>query len=173
MNLLDYLPGVPNFPKPGIVFRDISPLLGDPKAFRYAIEQMAALAQGWDYTHIVGIESRGFIFASALAHVQHKSLVLVRKPGKLPLATHKEAYGLEYGNDSLEIQASSIPAQSRVLIVDDILATGGTILAAEKLIRQVGAKAVGVVCFLEIGGLGGADLLKCYQIPVQRVLVTP
>ena len=172
MNLLDYLPGVPNFPKPGIVFRDISPLLGDPKAFRYTIEQMAALAQGWDYTHIVGIESRGFIFASALAHVQHKSLVLVRKPGKLPLATHKEAYGLEYGNDSLEIQASSIPAQSRVLIIDDVLATGGTILAAARLIEQAGAKVSGGVCLLEIKGLNGRKELSKIGLQIKSILIS-
>ena len=170
MNLLDYLPGVPNFPKPGIVFRDISPLLGDPKAFRYAIEQMAALAQGWDYTHIVGIESRGFIFASALAHVQHKSLVLVRKPGKLPQATHKEAYGLEYGNDSLEIQASSIPAQSRVLIVDDVLATGGTILAASRLIEQLGCLVVGVLTLGEIVALAGQEVLQQKQLSSHSLL---
>jgi len=170
MNLLDFLPGVPNFPKPGIVFRDISPLLGDPKAFRYAIEQMAILTQGWEYTHIVGIESRGFIFASALAHVQHKSLVLVRKPGKLPLATHKEAYGLEYGNDSLEIQASSIPAQSRVLIVDDVLATGGTILATARLIEQLGCQVVGVLTLGEIVALAGQKVLQQKQLSSHSLL---
>ena len=95
MNLLDYLPGIPDFPKPGILFRDISPLLGNPQAFCYAIEQMAQLAKGWEYTHILGIESRGFIVASALAHHEHKSLVLVRNPGKLPLMTHRESYGSE------------------------------------------------------------------------------
>ena len=90
MNLLDYLPGVPDFPKPGILFRDISPLLADPAAFKEAIAQMAVLAAAFDYTHILGIESRGFIFGSALAHHSHKGLALARKPNKLPLATHKE-----------------------------------------------------------------------------------
>ena len=170
MNLLDYLPGIPNFPKPGILFRDISPLLGDPKAFQFAIEQLAELAKGWEYSHIVGIESRGFIFASALAHVQHKSLVLVRKPGKLPLATHKEAYGLEYGNDSLEIQASSIPAQSRVLIVDDVLATGGTILAASRLIEQLGCLVVGVLTLGEIVALAGQEVLQQKQLSSHSLL---
>jgi len=170
MNLLDYLPGVPNFPKPGIMFRDISPLLGNPKAFRYAIEQLAKLAKDWEYSHIVGIESRGFIFASALAHHEHKSLVLVRKPGKLPLMTHKEAYGLEYGNDSLEIQASSLPQGSKVIIVDDVLATGGTILACTKLIGRVGANTVGTLCLLEIVGLEGSQKLLKEGIDSQTLL---
>ena len=170
MNLLDYLPGVPNFPKPGIMFRDISPLLGNPKAFRYSIEQLAKLAKDWEYSHIVGIESRGFIFASALAHHEHKSLVLVRKPGKLPLMTHKEAYGLEYGNDSLEIQASSLPQGSKAIIVDDVLATGGTILAATSLVKQVGGIVVGTICLLEIQGLGGQTELEKKQVASKFVL---
>ena len=103
MNLLDYLPGVPNFPKPGILFRDISPLLANPLAFKEAITKLESLAQTFDYTHILGIESRGFVFGSALAHHAHKGLALARKPNKLPLASHRESYGLEYGSDSLEI----------------------------------------------------------------------
>ena len=170
MNLLDYLPGIPNFPKPGILFRDISPLLGDPKAFQFAIEQFAELAKGWEYSHIVGIESRGFIFASALAHHEHKSLVLVRKPGKLPLVTHKEAYGLEYGKDSLEIQAASLPRDSKAIIVDDVLATGGTILACGKLIGRVGANTMGALCLLEIASLEGSKKLLKDGIDSQTLL---
>ena len=170
MNLLDYLPGVPNFPKPGIMFRDISPLLGNPKAFRYAIEQLAKLAKDWEYSHIVGIESRGFIFASALAHHEHKSLVLVRKPGKLPLMTHKESYGLEYGKDSLEIQASSLPRGAKAIIVDDVLATGGTILACAKLIGRVGANTMGALCLLEIASLEGSKKLLKDGIDSQTLL---
>ena len=170
MNLLDYLSGVPNFPKPGIMFRDISPLLGNPKAFRYAIEQLSQLAKDWEYSHIVGIESRGFIFASALAHHEHKSLVLVRKPGKLPLVTHKEAYGLEYGKDSLEIQASSLPRGAKAIIVDDVLATGGTILACAKLIGRVGAITTGALCLLEIAGLEGSQTLLKDGIDSQTLL---
>ena len=170
MNLLDYLPGVPNFPKPGIMFRDISPLLGNPKAFRYAIEQLANLVKDWEFSHIVGIESRGFIFASALAHHEHKSLVLVRKPGKLPLMTHKESYGLEYGKGSLEIQAASLPVSSRTIIVDDVLATGGTILAATSLVNQVGGIVVGTLCLLEIQGLGGQIELEKKHLASKFVL---
>ena len=170
MNLLDYLPGVPNFPKPGIMFRDISPLLGSPKAFRYAIEQLAKLAKDWEYSHIIGIESRGFIFASALAHHEHKSLVLVRKPGKLPLMTHKESYGLEYGKDSLEIQAASLPPLSKVIIVDDILATGGTMLAASNLITKIGAELVGGIFMGKIDSLNGENILKANHIKFKALI---
>ena len=132
MNLFDYLPGIPDFPKPGILFRDISPLLENPSAFKEAIAQLNTLANSFDYTHILGIESRGFIFGSALAHHAHKGLALARKPNKLPLASHREAYGLEYGADSLEIQQSAIPQNAKILLVDDVLATGGTLVAASK-----------------------------------------
>ncbi|MBU3575674.1 adenine phosphoribosyltransferase [Polynucleobacter sp. UK-Mo-2m-Kol15] len=170
MNLLDYLPGVPNFPKPGILFRDISPLLANPAAFREAILQMEALAQQFDYSHILGIESRGFIFGSALAHQAHKGLALARKPNKLPLASHRESYGLEYGADSLEIQQSTLPAGARVLIVDDVLATGGTIIAASQLLKKAGYEVVGAITLLKIDGLDGDNLLSKKGILNKAVL---
>ena len=173
IQLLDYLPTVPDFPKPGIQFRDISPLLGNPAAFTEAIERMAVLARQLDYTHLVGVESRGFLFASALAlHIQ-KSLVLVRKPNKLPLASHQEAYGLEYGSDVLEIQSTSLPKGSRVLLIDDVLATGGTLLATSKLVKQVGANAIASICLLEIECLGGRAQLESHGIVSHAVLKTP
>jgi adenine phosphoribosyltransferase len=171
MNLLDYLPGVPDFPKPGILFRDISPLLADPAAFREATLQLEALAQQFNYSHILGIESRGFIFGAALAHQAHKGLALARKPNKLPLASHRESYGLEYGADSLEIQQSTLPAGSRVLIVDDVLATGGTIIAASKLLRKAGFELVGALTFLEIAGLNGGEILTQSKIANKTVLI--
>ena len=173
IQLLDYLPTVPDFPKPGIQFRDISPLLGNPAAFAQAIERMASLAQQLDYTHLLGVESRGFIFASALALHVKKSLVLVRKPNKLPLASHQESYGLEYGSDALEIQSVSLPAGSRVLLIDDVLATGGTLLATSKLVKQVGANAIASVCLLEIECLGGRAKLESHGITSHTVLKTP
>ncbi|MBU3606798.1 MULTISPECIES: adenine phosphoribosyltransferase [unclassified Polynucleobacter] len=172
MNLLDYLPGVPDFPKPGIMFRDISPLLANPAAFQNAIAQMAGLAQGFDYTHILGIESRGFIFGSALAHVTNKGLALARKPNKLPLASHKEFYGLEYGSDSLEIQQSTLPANAKVLIIDDVLATGGTIIAADKLLRSAGFQVGGAITLLEISFLNGKQLLDQNGISNKSVLTS-
>ncbi len=171
MNLLDYLPGVPDFPKPGILFRDISPLLANPDAFKAAIEQLHALANYFDYTHIVGIESRGFIFGSALAHHAHKGLSLARKPNKLPLASHRESYGLEYGNDSLEFQESTLAKGSRVLLIDDVLATGGTLIAANQLLKSAGFDVCGALTLLEINGLNGSRALKQHGI-AHRTLLT-
>ncbi len=170
MNLLDYLPGVPDFPKPGVLFRDISPLLANPAAFIEAILQLDEIAQQFDYTHILGIESRGFIFGSALAHHAHKGLALARKPNKLPLASHREAYGLEYGNDSLEIQQSTLPKDAKVLLLDDVLATGGTLIAADKLIRSAGFEVSGAITLLEITFLNGNELLEQNRIRHQSVL---
>ena len=170
MNLLDYLPGVPDFPKPGVLFRDISPLLANPAAFKEAIRKLDEIAQQFDYTHILGIESRGFIFGSALAHHVHKGLALARKPNKLPLASHREAYGLEYGNDSLEIQQSTLPKDAKVLLLDDVLATGGTLIAADKLIRSAGFEVSGAITLLEITFLNGNELLEQNRIRHQSVL---
>ena len=172
MNLLDYLPGVPNFPKPGILFRDISPLLANPAAFKEAIAQMEKLTQEFDYTHILGIESRGFIFGSALAHHAHKGLALARKPNKLPLASHKEFYGLEYGTDYLEIQQSTLPKDAKVLLIDDVLATGGTLIAANKLLRSAGFEVCGSVTLLEISFLNGRQLLDQYGLINKSVLTS-
>ena len=170
MNLLDYLPGVPDFPKPGILFRDISPLLANPAAFREAVLQLESLAKHFDYTHILGIESRGFIFGSALAHHTHKGLALARKPNKLPLASHRESYGLEYGTDSLELQQSTLPTGAKVLILDDVLATGGTIIAASRLLRKADFEVIGALTLLEIAGLNGGDILRQHGIANQAVL---
>ena len=170
MNLLDYLPGVPDFPKPGVLFRDISPLLANPAAFKEAIRQLDEVAKQFDYTHILGIESRGFIFGSALAHYAHKGLALARKPNKLPLASHRETYGLEYGNDSLEIQQSTLPKDAKVLLLDDVLATGGTLVAADKLIRGAGFEVCGAITLLEIIFLNGSELLNQCGIRHQSVL---
>jgi adenine phosphoribosyltransferase len=170
MNLLDYLPGVPDFPKAGVLFRDISPLLANPAAFKEAIRQLDEVAKQFDYTHILGIESRGFIFGSALAHHAHKGLALARKPNKLPLASHREAYGLEYGNDSLEIQQSTLPKDAKVLLLDDVLATGGTLVAADKLIRGAGFEVAGAVTLLEITFLNGNELLNQCNIRHHSVL---
>jgi len=171
MNLLDYLPGVPDFPKPGILFRDISPLLADPAAFREAILQLEALTLQFNYTHILGIESRGFIFGTALAQKTQTGLALARKPNKLPLASHRESYGLEYGSDALEIQQSTLPPDARVLIVDDVLATGGTIIAASQLLKNAGFQVAGALTFLEIAGLNGSQVLNHNGIANKTVLI--
>ena len=170
MNLNDYLPVVPDFPKPGIFFRDITPLLANPIAFQHAIDQMSHLAQEFEFTHILGIESRGFIFASALAYRCQKGLALARKPNKLPQASHRQSYGLEYGNDSLELQQATLPPHARVLIVDDVLATGGTIVAAKKLLESAGFGVAGALSLLEIRLLDGLRLLNQHQIEYKTVL---
>ena len=170
MRLEDYLPGVPDFPKPGILFRDIGPLLANAKAFTTAIEELASLSKSDLFTHILGIESRGFIFASALANHLGKGLVLVRKPNKLPPEIHHESYGLEYGNDALEISTSVLSSDHAVLIVDDVLATGGTILAANKLIQKTDAQVVSAICLLEIAGLPGSERLQSAGISNQCLL---
>ena len=170
MNLLDYLPGVPNFPKPGILFRDISPLLANPAAFKAAILQLEVASKAFKHTHILGIESRGFIFGATLAHHIGTGFALARKPNKLPLASHRESYGLEYGSDSLELQQSSLPKGVRVLIVDDVLATGGTIIAASQLLKKAGFEVAGALTLLEISGLQGADRLTERGIANKAVL---
>lgn len=170
MKLEDYLPGIPDFPKLGILFRDISPLLAHAGAFALATKGLGELSQNYSFTHILGIESRGFIFASALATHLGKGLVLVRKPNKLPPEIHREAYGLEYGNDALEISKTVLNSGHRILIVDDVLATGGTISAANKLIQKTGAQVAGAICLLEIIGLPGASRLAQAGISNQCLL---
>ncbi|QWE11348.1 adenine phosphoribosyltransferase [Polynucleobacter sp. es-EL-1] len=170
MNLLDYLPGVPDFPKPGILFRDISPLLANPAAFKEAILQLESASKPFEYTHILGIESRGFIFGATLAHHTGTGFALARKPNKLPLASHRQSYGLEYGTDSLELQQSTLPKNARVLIVDDVLATGGTIVAASQLLKNAGFDVAGALTLLEISGLQGGNTLMQKGITNRTVM---
>jgi adenine phosphoribosyltransferase len=170
MDLLDYLTVVPDFPKPGIMFRDISPLLANPEAFQEAIKQLALLANDIQYTHILGIESRGFIFGAALANHLTKPLILARKPNKLPLEVHQESYGLEYGQDLLELQKTIIPSGSKVMMIDDVLATGGTLLAAANLVKKAQSEVVGAISLLEITFLQGSDKLEAQNIISRSVL---
>ena len=141
-----------------------------PQAFQFAITKFAELANKLDFTHILAIESRGFIFGAALANYLSKPLLLARKPNKLPLVTHTQAYGLEYGQDALEIQASLIPEQSSVLLIDDVIATGGTLLAAIALMSQVGAEISGAISLLEIEALGGNRQLIGRGVPAFSIL---
>ena len=170
MNLLDYLPVVPDFPKPGIMFRDISPLLADAKAFKEAVSQLAQVSEDLDFTHLLGIESRGFIFGAALANHLSKPLILARKPNKLPLAVHQESYGLEYGSDLLEMQKTILPKDAKVLLIDDVLATGGTLLAAAKLAQKSGATVSGALTLLEISFLAGLEKLENQGIKGKSVI---
>ncbi|MGB0591239.1 MAG: adenine phosphoribosyltransferase [Myxococcota bacterium] len=150
---------VPDFPKPGIVFKDITPVLEDPAAFKEVIDAIASHWADRGITRLVGIESRGFIFGSALAYAMDLGLTLVRKPGKLPRETRSVSYELEYGSDNLEIHVDAVGPADRVLIVDDVLATGGTAEAVCTLIAGTGATVAGLAFALELGFLPGRDRL--------------
>ena len=170
MNLLDYLPVVPDFPKPGIMFRDISPLLANAGAFKEATDQLANISRDLNFTHLLGIESRGFIFGAALANKLFKPLILARKPNKLPLDVHQESYGLEYGTDLLEMQKGILPTGAKALLIDDVLATGGTLLASAKLVQKSGAVVAGAITLLEISFLAGTQRLNQEGVLTRSVL---
>ena len=150
---------VPDFPKPGILFYDVTTLLRDPEGYKLAIDTMAEPYRGQGIALVVGIESRGFIFGSALADRLKAGFAPVRKAGKLPSKTRSASYSLEYGNDSLEIHEDAAARGQRVLIVDDLLATGGTAAAAVGLVKALGADVVGVQFLIELAGLGGRQKL--------------
>lgn len=164
MNLKDYIRNVPDFPKPGIMFRDITPLLSAPEAFRFAIRQFADRYRSAKPTAILAAESRGFIFAAPLAIELGAAFVPVRKPGKLPFKTRRFQYDLEYGTDTLEMHVDAIEPGSRVLLVDDLLATGGTIEACVKLAEESRAEVVGLAFLIELTFLNGRDRLKNHDI---------
>ncbi|MDX1420197.1 MAG: adenine phosphoribosyltransferase [Rubricoccaceae bacterium] len=153
--LADALRTVPDFPEPGVSFKDITPVLADPSLFREAVERLRAPFSGADVTHVVGIESRGFWFGAALAERLEAGFVPARKPGKLPAPTLREDYALEYGADALELHADALHEGDRVLVHDDVIATGGTAAAAARLVRRTGAEVVGFSFFVEIAALGG------------------
>ena len=168
MDLRTFVREVPDFPKPGVSFKDITPLLSDAKAFADAVERMAEPVSTMQPTHVMGLESRGFIFGSALAQKMGLGFVPARKPGKLPLPIFSESYGLEYGSDALEIHQDSFKAGDRVLIVDDVLATGGTAAAACRLVARTGAQPLALTLFIELGFLPGREKLS--GLPIFSVL---
>ena len=159
---------VPDFPKPGILFKDITPLLADPRAFNLCLDLMAERYDGQPIDTIVGIESRGFIFGAALASRIRKAFVPARKPGKLPAAVHRQEYALEYGSDAIEMHQDAITAGDRVLIVDDLIATGGTARAALDLVKKMGGDIAGATFLIELTFLPGAEKLK--PVPIYSLL---
>lgn len=154
-----YIRDVPDFPKPGIVFKDITPLLKSPEGLREAIAGLEAVCDPSTYDVVCGIESRGFIFGTALAYATKKGFIPIRKPGKLPHETISESYELEYGTDAVEIHADALREGERVLMVDDLLATGGTMSAALALVRRIGGEIAACAFVIELGFLGGRDKL--------------
>jgi adenine phosphoribosyltransferase len=155
---------VPDFPRPGVVFKDLTPVLADPVLFHGVVSALAARVATLDITEVVGVEARGFILGGALAATLRRGFVPVRKTGKLPRKTLREAYGLEYGDDALELHVDALVRNARVLVVDDLLATGGTAAATEKLIRRANGTVVGFVFLVELTFLGGADRLGADRV---------
>lgn len=155
---------VPDFPKKGIIFKDITTLLKDGKLFKKAIDEMAKPYEGKGITKVVGVESRGFIFASAIAYKLGAGLAIVRKPGKLPWKSEKETYDLEYGTDTIEMHIDAVTKDDKVLLVDDLLATGGTIQATAKLVKHFKAPIAGIAFLIELAFLNGREKLKGYEI---------
>lgn len=155
MDLATYIRDIPDWPQEGVVFKDITPLLANPDGFRAAIDELAAAFADKGVTKVMGAEARGFIFGGALAYKLGAGFVPARKPGKLPWETTSVTYDLEYGTDSLEVHADAIGADDIVLIVDDVLATGGTAAAKAELVANVGARVAGFAFLIELDFLGG------------------
>jgi adenine phosphoribosyltransferase len=155
---------VPDFPKPGISFKDITPLIEDGPAFHAAVDGMARATEHIDYSRILSAEARGFVFGTALAYRVEKGLVLARKPDKLPRQTISASYELEYGQNSLEVHLDAIPEGTRVLVVDDLLATGGTARAMCQLVENAGGIVAGVAFLIELRFLAGRELLTSYPV---------
>lgn len=165
MKTLDeYIRIIPDFPEPGIIFRDITTVFQDAEGMKLAIDQMQEQVKDLDFDVIVGVESRGFIYGAAMAYNLHKPLVLVRKKGKLPWKTESVDYDLEYGKATLEIHIDAIKPGQRVLLVDDLLATGGTVRAAAQLIEKLGGVVAGILVMIELKGLEGRKKLEGYRV---------
>ncbi len=164
MDLKKKIRDVPDFPEKGIMFRDITTLLKDGEAFKYAVDEIKREIEKLDFDLIVGPESRGFIVGTPLSYATGKGFVPIRKPGKLPSTTIRYDYKLEYGSDSLEIHADAIQPGDNVIIVDDLMATGGTFLAAINLVENLGGKVVAIVALIELEALKGRDRFKDYNV---------
>ena len=170
MNLKDTIRTIPDYPKPGIMFRDVTTLLGQPRAFRRAVDEMVQPYVGTRIDKVAGIEARGFILGGAAAHQLSAGFVPLRKKGKLPWKTMTESYELEYGVDEMEIHEDAIQPGERVLLVDDLIATGGTAEAAIKLLRRAGAEIVAAAFVIDLPELGGADRIRAMNCEVQALM---
>ena len=159
--LEDYVVSIPDFPEPGIIFRDVTSILQDEDGLHMAIDAMQKLVEGLEFDVIAGAESRGFIFGTPIAYNMHKPFALVRKKGKLPRETVETSYELEYGTATIEMHKDSIKPGQKVLVVDDLIATGGTLEATIKLVKQLGGEVVGVLVLMELQGLHGRDKIDC------------
>lgn len=162
--LEEYVVSIPDFPEPGIIFRDVTSILQDADGLHLAIDSILEMLNGVDYDVVVGPESRGFIFGVPIAYTERKGFVPVRKKGKLPRETIRESYDLEYGSAEIEIHKDAIAPGQKVVIVDDLIATGGTTEAIIKLIERLGGEVVKICFVMELAGLNGRDKLKGYDV---------
>ncbi len=160
----DYIRTIPDFPEPGILFRDVTSVVQDADGLKLAIDEMVKLLDGVDCDVIAGAESRGFIFGMPIAYLLHKPFVLIRKAGKLPCETVSETYDLEYGTATIEIHKDAIKPGQKIVLVDDLIATGGTMKAAAHLVEQLGGEVVKMLFLIELAGLKGRKLLSNYDI---------
>lgn len=161
---------VRNWPKPGVSFRDITPLLEDPEAFRFSVAWMCDIARRVDADLVAGVDARGFIFAGAVAHELRLPLIPVRKKGKLPCHTISTSYELEYGNAAVEVHEDSVKNRKTTLLIDDLIATGGTLAAAARLLEQAGSRSVHVAALIDLRGLGGSFRLEKVVHSLQALL---
>ena len=161
---------IPDYPKPGILFRDITTLLADARAFRRAVDELVHPWAGSKIDKVAGIEARGFILGGAIAHQVSAGFVPIRKTGKLPHTTVRIAYSLEYGIDEMEMHVDAVHPDERVILVDDLIATGGTAEGAVKLLRQIGANVVAACFIVDLPDLGGADKLRAMDVPVRTLM---
>lgn len=164
MDLKNKIRNIKDYPKKGIIFRDVTTLLKDKEAFNQAIDELCALAEGKDIDYIAGIDARGFIIGGAMAYKMGCGFIPVRKPGKLPFEKIRKEYALEYGNDALEIHKDAAEKGAKVLVIDDLLATGGTAGAACELLEDIGAKVEGAYFIVELVDLKGRDTLNKYEV---------
>lgn len=162
--LEEYVRSIPDFPEKGIIFRDVTSVLQDAEGLHLAIDTMQALVKDLDYDVVVGPESRGFIFGTPIAYNNRKPFVLIRKKGKLPCETVEKSYDLEYGQATIEMHKDSIKPGQKVLIVDDLIATGGTTEAMIQLVESLGGEVVGVVVLMELAGLKGRERIAGYRL---------
>jgi len=163
-DLSRFIRDIPDWPKPGILFRDITPLLADPQALRAAVDAMCAPYRDAGVAYVAAVEARGFIFGTAVAARLNAGFVPIRKKGKLPFETQGVTYDLEYGTDTIEVHRDAVPAGAKVLMVDDLLATGGTMKAACDLVEKVKGEIFGITCLIELTDLGGRNRLAAYEI---------
>lgn len=160
----DYVISIPDFPEPGIIFRDITGILRDPDGLKLSIDKIQEMLEGVEFDAVLGLESRGFIFGMPIAYNLHKAFIPVRKKGKLPRETVSAKYDLEYGTAEIEIHKEDLRSGMKVVIIDDLIATGGTVEAAVKLAESLGAEVVKIAFVMELAGLKGRDRLKGYDV---------